>query len=63
MTAKASGRDLPLDEPGGAGETLLCELAVAGFEFDAEIRASGEGGCNERAAAAGKWVQHQVAGA
>ena len=58
-----SGRDLPLYEPGGAGETLLGELAIAGLELDAEIGASGEGGCNERAAGAGEWIQHQIAGA
>jgi hypothetical protein len=27
-----SRRDLPLYEPGGAGETLLGELAIAGLE-------------------------------
>ena len=58
-----SGRDLPLYEPGRAGETLLGELAVAGIELDAKIRAARESGCNEGAAAAGKWIQHQIAGA
>jgi len=58
-----SRRELPLYEPGRAGETLLGELAVTGLEFDTEIRASGEGGCDEGAAAAGERVQDQVAGA
>jgi len=58
-----SGRDLPLYETGGTGETLLGELAVAGLEFDAEIRTARESGCNEGAAAAGKRIQYQIAGA
>jgi hypothetical protein len=48
-------------EPVGPGETLFRELAIAGFELDAKITAPRESGCNERAAGAGKLVQHQVA--